>query len=315
MSMSGSFGILVADVGGTNTRVALARGKRLVPDTVQRYKNVEFASLEDIIESYRETRPMEISGACLAVAGPISDGIGELTNVKWRVDAAEISRRLGVPVSVVNDLQALGHAVHLLTPSDLSQVAKGVPGGAHGTGLVVNAGTGFNAVAVHDTVSGRIVRPSEAGHATMPVTCDEDVRLRTHLLSRSGFACIEDVLSGRGYETVKAWVTADRDDGCDHLAKPFDAETSAARILARILGTTTGDLALVHLPYAGIYLTGGIVTALASDLVRLGFLDAFLNKGRFGKLMKSFDVHVICDDLAALRGCASCYLEEGTAWA
>ena len=39
---------LVADVGGTNTRVGLARGRIVLPETVRKYRNAEFATLAPV---------------------------------------------------------------------------------------------------------------------------------------------------------------------------------------------------------------------------------------------------------------------------
>ena len=40
---------LVADIGGTNTRVALADGLRIREDTIRRYRNTEYPGLESVI--------------------------------------------------------------------------------------------------------------------------------------------------------------------------------------------------------------------------------------------------------------------------
>ena len=43
---------LVADVGGTNTRVALAEGARLLPETVRKYRNADYVGLETVLRTY-----------------------------------------------------------------------------------------------------------------------------------------------------------------------------------------------------------------------------------------------------------------------
>lgn len=43
---------LVADIGGTNTRVALADGVELLPDTVRRYSNATFPGLESVLRQF-----------------------------------------------------------------------------------------------------------------------------------------------------------------------------------------------------------------------------------------------------------------------
>jgi glucokinase len=47
---------LVADVGGTNTRVGLARDGTVAPDTVARFANANFADLPAVIAAYLADR-------------------------------------------------------------------------------------------------------------------------------------------------------------------------------------------------------------------------------------------------------------------
>ena len=42
---------LVADVGGTNTRVAMAEGGIVLPDTIRRYSNRDFANLAPVLRA------------------------------------------------------------------------------------------------------------------------------------------------------------------------------------------------------------------------------------------------------------------------
>ena len=77
------------------------------------------------------------------------------------------------------------------------------------------------------------------------------------------------------------------------------------RTFARLFGTIAGNLALIHLPFGGIYLSGGVARAFGPHLADLGFVEAFRSKGRFASFMDMFGITVINDDYAALAGCAS----------
>ena len=60
---------LVADIGGTNTRVALADGRQVLPDTIRRYRNSDFAGLETVLRQYvRDEGDVDAKAACVAVA-------------------------------------------------------------------------------------------------------------------------------------------------------------------------------------------------------------------------------------------------------
>ena len=72
----------------------------------------------------------------------------------------------------------------------------------------------------------------------------------------------------------------------------------------RLFGTVTGNLALIHLPFGGIFLIGGMARAVSPWFDRLGYGEAIRDKGRFAGFMRNFPVTVIDDDYAALTGCA-----------
>lgn len=84
----------------------------------------------------------------------------------------------------------------------------------------------------------------------------------------------------------------------------------AARLYVHILGQMLADLALIHLPYGGIYLIGGMSRALTPHFARFGLTRAFREPRRVDLLEKDFSVTVVEDDYAALTGCAA-YLAGG----
>ncbi len=307
---------LVADIGGTNTRLALARGTELLPETIAKCANRDHGDLPSLIRGYiRGQGGVACAGACIAVAGPVHDGVGELTNLDWTIDLDTLARATGAGhVAIVNDLQAQGHALGHLDPASLTRLLDGPRARPQGsTRLVIGIGTGFNLAVAYDCGGERLVPPSETGHSALPVHDGEDQELFAELRDRRGFASIEDVLSGRGLERLFAWHAGRAGDarrpdaaavmlligqGCDAVA-----ERTAAQF-ARTLGNVAGNLALIHLPFGGIYLAGGVARAFAPYLNRYGFAAAFREKGRFAEYMDQFSLSVIENDWAALIGCA-----------
>lgn len=307
---------LVADIGGTNTRVALARGTAILSDSVRRFANGEFSGLEPILEQYiATTRPDQVEGACVAVAGPVTDDFAELTNRKWTIDRASVARPSGTNVvSVINDLEAQGLALDYL-PAENVQTILGEPASnTSADRLVIGVGTGFNCAIVHSHAGSRMVAAAEAGHASLPVRNEDDFALMRFIEDKMGFASVEEVLSGRGLETVYSWQSARL--GHDTVRSAAEITTSCAEksdpvasaaveTFVRILGVSAGNLALVTLPFGGIYLVGGVARVVAPYLSDFAFGEAFRDKGRFEGMMADFAVHVIEDDYAALVGCAS----------
>ncbi len=307
---------LVADIGGTNTRVALAEGTRLLPDTVRKYPNTDYPGLESVLRKFIEAEGgVDCKGACVAVAGPVRDGVGTLTNVNWQIDRDTLARATQAEtVSILNDLQAQGHALEHLSPENLREVIAPPEHSPHAVRLVIGVGTGFNAAPVYTTAMGKLVTPSEAGHANMPIRTEAELRLCHFVETAHGFPAIEDVLSGRGLERIYAWLG--HEAGTPSEAKAADIMAGleagndpraeeAAQFFVRILGAVAGNLSLIYLPFGGVYFSGGVARAFSPHMDRFGFTAAFRDKGRFAGFMKNFGVSVIEDDFAALAGCAS----------
>ncbi|MCE6962089.1 glucokinase [Cereibacter sphaeroides] len=305
---------LVADIGGTNTRVALARGAVLMPETTRRFRNADHAGLASVLRDFlAASGSPEIDGACVAAAGPVRDGVATLTNLDWTVDGAELQGATGAArVAVLNDLQAQGHALGRIAPENLRVLIEGPAVRRTGPMLVIGVGTGFNAAPVHEVAGMRLVVASECGHAGMPVRSERDLRLARFVETVHGFAGVEDVLSGRGLERLYAFVASeegreDRKSAAEIMAAiaELGPAREAATLFAQILGAEAGNLALIHLPFSGIFLCGGVARAFADHLGPMGFAGRFRDKGRFSAFMDDFPVAIVEDDYAALTGCAS----------
>jgi len=307
---------LVADIGGTNTRVALCNGPQVIEGTIRRYRNAAYPGLETVLRQYAEDEGgVDARAACVAVAGPVHDGRATMTNLDWTIDKDTLSRATGAEkVAILNDLQAQGHALGHIDPANLRSVLTGGEPRPNAARLVIGVGTGFNAAPVFDTASGRLVPPSESGHANLPIRTEAELRLCRYVETAHGFPAVEDVLSGRGLERVYSWLGHEADDpreatasdimqACADRSDPRAIE--AAKTFIRILGTVAGNLSLIQLPFGGVYLVGGVARAMAPYLGEFGFAEAFRDKGRFAGFMGNFSVHVVEDDYAALTGSAA----------
>jgi glucokinase len=316
--------VILADIGGTNTRVALADGRVVRPGSVAKFANAEFPSLEPVLRHYLDVAGLAgVDGVCVAAAGPVKDGVAEMTNLSWVIDHPQLERATGARrVAILNDLQAQGQALGLIDASNLRPVLTG-ESPLKGAMLVVGLGTGVNAAPVHDTPWGRVVPPSECGHISLPVDSDEDYRLARFVESYGphahGFASVEDILAGRGVEHLYAFVTQEAtgkavqrtsSEVMNALAAGEPHARNVARLYAHVLGSNLGNLALIHLPFGGIYLIGGMARAFTPYLADLGFAASFRAKGRFAEFLKGFSVITVEDDFAALTGCAN-YLANG----
>ena len=303
---------LVLDIGGTNTRIAMTQGHTLLTDSVKKYANANYSDLAAVIETYLgEQDTGRLGRVCVAAAGPVTDDRAEMTNLDWIIDARDISSVTGsAKVGVINDLQAQGYSLHMLDENDTRCVLVGTHQvRVNDTKIVIGMGTGFNAAPVFHTSAGRYVPPSEIGHAHVAAANAEQAKIVAHIQALEGFASNEHILAGRGLERLDhalnnrqdrtaAEIVAAADNGDDTAIK-------IAQMQARFAGTIYGDMALANLPLGGLYLIGGVARALEPYLSSDVFADSFREKGRFSPFNEQFSVHLVLDDFAALKGCAS----------
>ncbi len=314
---------ILADIGGTNTRVALADGATVRLDSIRRFPNADYQArgqdIAHVLQDYLRQTGATVTGVCVAAAGPVQDGVATMTNLDWVMDAAKLTHATGAAkVAILNDLQAQGQALGHIPAANLRCVIDGpVKSGA--PMLVVGLGTGVNAAPVHPGAQGRVVPPSECGHVNMPVRTEEDFRLVRFIETRLAaegevpHAGVEEVLAGRGLANLHAFAATE----AGHPATLTSAEVlaalaagdpvaaHAARLYVHILAQTLADLALIHLPYGGIYLIGGMSRAMTPHFKTFGLTEGFREARRVDLLQKDFSVTVVEDDYAALTGCAA----------
>ena len=309
---------LVADIGGTNTRLALAKNGAVDAKTIQRFKNADAGSFEQIVGGYfTYMQDPACCACCIAVAGPVRGVQAQMTNLDWIIDATGIGHSFNIPeVSLLNDLEALGHGLSTLGRKDQNHILGPEPAkGDQATKLVIGVGTGVNIAVVHAFAGGTTrITPAEYGHASLPIHSAQMLKLVSTLPLDGAYCSIEDALSGRGFENLYRCVGAKNGRpaalshaeiwaGLDDLQDPDLAET--AQYFVQFLASVTVDLSLCHLPFGGIYLAGGVARKLAPYFDRFGFGAAFQAQDKKTDLMQAMGVTLIQDDYAALKGCAN----------
>lgn len=306
---------LVCDLGGTHCRLALVQHGNMVPETCTSLKNDGFQSFDALLSHYLQQLAisLQLSDVVVALAAPVTGDRVALTNRNWTLDRNGISQICGgATVFLINDFEALGHALN--RPNDLSlrAITPDLAKGEGQTRIILGAGTGFNSAAC--TASGEVVY-SETGHTTLAVETDIDRHLQKEFSDRFGRCSQERVLSGIGliavYRAVCAREGQDAQFSCSFdivqsgMAGDDPCAVRACKEFTRILGRTAGDLALTFMAYGGVFLNGGVTRALAPLLTAYDgpFAVAFRNKGRMAEQMKQFPIYLIQDDHAALFGC------------
>lgn len=290
---------LVADVGGTNTRLALAGSEGVLPETLRRFRNRDYTGFADCARAYLNGQTA--TRLAVAIAGPVTETSAELTNWPWRFERDDLRQSLGLAdVCLLNDLAALGHALPVLPAGAVTSLTPSSQGRGH-QAIVVGLGTGFNCSLVN--LSLRVVFEAEVGHSALPHNVVQT--LQAAGASEAPFETVEHLFSGRGLARLHVAL------GGTEMEPPEVAEASdptTARtmdVMARALSVYTRELAYMFHPASGIYFNGSLARSLllsrwteavAADLRSD---DAF--EGRFAQI----PLFLLTADEAALHGCAA----------
>lgn len=290
----GMMAVLVADLGGTNARLALAEGA-VRPDSVARYRGKDYPRFDDVVTDYlaAQGRP-EITAVCMAVAGPVRDGAARLTNRDWHLTEAGLSRMTGAEKSLlINDMVALGHAVPGLGTAGRDIVLDAPGAGWNRQALVVNAGTGFNVCPLR--LDPATPMEAEEGHTALPATIA--TLLHERLGDASAFTSTEALFAGPGLARLHKALTGEE-------ASPETIASEGGKtvaLMAELFGRLLREMALRFMPGAGIYLAGSLARTLAAwpDEIARGYRQ----DGIMHEIPASTPVWLMRDELAALSGC------------
>lgn len=295
--------ILSADVGATNCRLGLWRGDDLIEQATTATAD---APPVEAARRFADGRPL--AAACLAVAGPVVDGVAELTNVGWTVREDELEAALGCPTLVVNDFVGAARGVTALGPDGFQHLHGPAP--RPGLIGVLGAGTGLGQALLSPVgASGWQVWPSQGGHVDLAPTDAESLELLRFFMARHpDHVSAERALSGDGLLALQEFYRLQGLDGAaltdpaEVSARGDDASRAAIRRFCQLLGAAAGNLAMSLLPAGGIYLAGGLPPRF--DLIGSGLVESFLNKGRMRPLLMDVPLRLVTDPLLGLRGAA-----------
>jgi glucokinase len=317
--------IATSDVGGTHARFAIAEldGSRVMsigtPTTLKTSQHASFQTAwEEFARAHNGSLPHELA---MAFAGPVGGEVLKLTNNPWVIRPALMSERLGVErFTVVNDFGAVAHAVASLDSSAFTHVCgPEVPLPQEGMISVIGPGTGLGVAALLRHGKDYEVIETEGGHVDFaPLDSLED-RILLELRNSFRRVSVERLVSGRGlmniYEAlgiIEARPLQIRDEWEMWSAALEGNDSLASAALDRFcltLGAFAGDVALAQGANA-VVIGGGLGLRLADHLVRSGFRDRFIAKGRFERRMDEMPVKVITYPQPGLFGAAAAFARE-----
>jgi len=315
---------LIGDVGGTNCRLAVtamaARGTPRISD-VRTYPAADFPTFEDAVAAYLRDAGVSVSAAVIAVAGPVTNGEVAMTNHPWRLTERGLAARLGGAKSrLINDFEALAHALPALGPGDLLALGAAREPAARSTMAVMGAGTGFGTAALVRDASGQAVLVGEGGHSAISPGEALPVEVWRRLEDRFGYVQVEHVLSGPGLMNLHRALceiegrspSFQAPDAITDGAAAGDARAQAvADLFVAAFGAVAGDMALIYGARSGVFLAGGVSQRLLTAKAGAAFRASFEAKGAFSDYVVAIPTWLITHDQPGLLGAACALADAG----
>ncbi len=317
--------IVVADIGGTHARFAIAtlqRGQIIRVENQITMNSADHASLEMAWEAYGKEIGRELpQDGAIAVAAPVAGDVLHLTNNSWVIRPRLIREKLKLNrISLVNDFGAVGHAVALLDDDQFGHICgpDSPMSGEHSI-TVVGPGTGLGVAHVLRTGNTYHISETEGGHIDFAPHDELEDRLLHNLRKQHGRVSAERIVAGPGLQAiyrVLAEVEGQPPKQLDdkdlwQLALGGEDRLAAAAFdrFCLCLGSFAGDMALVH-GSGAVVISGGLGNRIADQLLVSGFRDRFTAKGRFQSLMEQISVKQFFNEEPGLYGAAAAFLKE-----
>ncbi len=329
--------IIGADVGGTNTNICVAYEKNGKPELIFsfHYRTQTISTivypLKEVIryaEMKYKKKPVK---ACIAGAGPVNKERGhcKLTNAEWDLDVKEIKKHTPLKeVMLINDFEAIGYGVNLLTKKEIKTLKKGKE--KEGAKTVIGPGTGLGKAILVKSKSKNIYKPiaSEGGHVSFPAQDIDDLELlestRQELRDTPDY---EDFLSGQGVIRIYEYLinkkkypdTKYRQEISVStkkellIAKYYNKDSACSdtfKWLTKLLARCAKNYALETVSTGGVYLAGGIAINNKENISKGVFEKEFIDNRKMKSMLKEIPVYIVLNYDISLKGACLAIIKE-----
>ena len=301
---------LVADIGGTNARFAIANmddaprnsiaSEILYPKTfaVAEHKNIDTA-----IASYITALPenMKPRMASLAVASAVVDDHVNFTNSGWSFSTKQLqSKHNFEEVFVLNDFAALAWGLPKIQANEIKLLNKGTELSTKSIAkqayVVLGPGTGLGVTAFRVEDGKTYVLDTEAGHISFAPETEHEIQLLQFLKNKYARVSYERLLCGQGLINIyeAECYRLDQVFACNHASEVVArahagsvSAQSAIRMFCSVLGSFAGDSVLAYGAWSGVYLYGGLLEHVLDEQTEMLLFERYANKGRYSSLVQS----------------------------
>lgn len=303
---------LIADIGATNARFALADSDGIYAEKI--LACADYPNLDDAMADYLSGTGETIRQAAVAIAGPVAGDYFAMTNNPWEFSVEAVRRKLDLEhFHLLNDFEAIALGVPHITQEHLVKIGEGEKQDGRTIGII-GPGTGLGVAGLF--WDGGMYRPNpcEGGHVTMPAKTQREFDIFRTLRYKYTHVSAERVCSGKGLTNIYNAIRIL--DGHDDLPADLDPAEISRRALDQscpvcaealdkmmgFLGTIAGNLAVSLGAMSGIYIAGGIPAKLGDAFLNSRFRAEFENKGRMSDYLKRIPTYLITHPMIAFVG-------------
>lgn len=316
------FPYIVADIGGTNARFALAtakQGEQFILEHIEILQGADYPSFEDALAAYIDgLGGVQPKSACVALAGPVDGDRFKMTNLSWEFSRTEVMAKFGFDqFEMLNDFAAVAVSTSRLSGEHLESLVKGQR--AAGNKAIFGPGTGLGVAGLAQNGGAWLPIPSEGGHVNIAPATERECDVIKAAIRTHGHVSAETFLSGPGLVNLYKAVCDVRGEAAQDIepkdvsGRALDGSDEACletlQHFCAFLGSLAGNLALTYGAKGGVYIAGGILPRF-SDFVRASeFESRFRNKGIMSKYLVDIPVDLVIHDQTAFLGAAA-WLEQ-----
>ena len=310
---------VVADVGGTNIRLAVCDVKTGELSNIREFSCAEFLNLDAALVQYFLTLSGEVKHLCVGIACPVDGDHIEMINLSWAFSKEALKAKLNLEsLYVINDYTAISLAVPFVSEQQKVKIGGGEPV-ADAVTAVFGPGTGLGVSHIVKSEGKWVSLDGEGGHVSFAPNTREQADILLLLQEQFGHVSAERILAGQGL--VNLYHSLCRLEGKQpefHEPKQFSQaalESScelalrSLTIFCQAMGGFAGNLALNLACTGGVYIAGGIVPRFIEFFKDSEFRSFFEEKGRFKNYLSSIPTYLITHDNPGLLG-ASVYLRQ-----
>lgn len=318
--------ILVADIGGTNTRIArlfLSDGGHVELSDSKQYANADYVDWQDLFREYLQflvlnRQEPRFSAVHFAIAGPVEVGgtVVSMTNLPWQFTKLACVKLFGTDmVHFCNDFEAQALATYVLESLRLSSSMVAPSESVNAKRLILGPGTGLGVAVTFGTHQGLTILATEYAHQkAAPFDAVTASVIQQFAVIFGDTPTYEQLLSGTGLPMLYAalqktdstklsstGVLNSTAEIVEQAKAGSPVAVQAVGLFLRWLGVMSAELCHTFQINDGVYWAGGVLPKIRESISIQPLLDAFSDH-RQSRGRAALTHHLVTHEYPALIG-------------